>query len=43
MTELQKVFGQKHMEQVKFLQTEYEMGQGHANALVHVFRANNPH
>jgi hypothetical protein len=43
MTELQKVFGQKHMEQVKFLQTEHEMGQGHANALVHVFRANNPH
>ena len=38
MKELEKVKDQKHMEQVKFLQTEFEMGQGHANAIVHVFR-----
>ena len=31
----------KHMEQVKFLQTEHAMGQGHANAVVHVWRAKN--
>ena len=31
----------KHMEQVKFLQTEHEMGQGHANAILHVWRAKN--
>jgi hypothetical protein len=29
------------MEQVKWLQTEHEMGQGHANAIVHVWRAKN--
>jgi hypothetical protein len=39
MKELKKVKDKKHMEQVKFLQENYEMGQGHANALVHVFRA----
>jgi len=39
MTELKKVAGQKHMEQVAFLKNEHAMGQGHANALVHVFRA----
>jgi len=38
MKQLEKVKDQKHMEQVKFLQTEFEMGQGHANAIVHVFR-----
>ncbi|CAB4540174.1 MAG: DUF4287 domain-containing protein [Actinobacteria bacterium] len=38
MKQLEKVIDQKHMEQVKFLQTEFEMGQGHANAIVHVFR-----
>ncbi len=42
MKALEQVAGLKHMEQVKFLQTEHEMGQGHANAIVHVFRANNP-
>jgi len=41
MKELKKVKDLKHMEQVKFLQDNYEMGQGHANALVHVFRAEN--
>jgi len=41
MKELKKVKDLKHMEQVKFLQENHEMGQGHANALVHVFRAEN--
>lgn len=41
MKELKKVIDKKHMEQVKFLQENHEMGQGHANALVHVFRAEN--
>ena len=31
----------KHMEMVAVLQKEHEMGQGHANAIVHVFRAEN--
>ena len=41
MTQLKSVHDKKHMEQVKFLQTEFEMGQVHANAIVHVFRKNN--
>jgi len=41
MKELKKVKNLKHMEQVKFLQENHEMGQGHANALVHVFRTEN--
>jgi hypothetical protein len=41
MKELKKVEDLKHMEQVKFLQENHEIGQGHANALVHVFRAEN--
>ena len=41
MKELKKVRDLKHMSQVKFLQENHEMGQGHANALVHVFRAEN--
>jgi hypothetical protein len=30
---------EKHMEMVSFLKAEYEMGHGHANALVAYFRA----
>lgn len=30
-----------HMEMVAVLKSEYEMGHGHANALVAVFRAEN--
>ena len=39
--QLNQVATLKHMEQVKWLQTEFEIGQGHANALVHVWRAKN--
>ncbi|MCX6485489.1 MAG: DUF4287 domain-containing protein [Rhodoluna sp.] len=41
MKQLESVKDLKHMEQVKFLQTEFEIGQGHANAIVHVFRKDN--
>ncbi|MEY4993724.1 MAG: hypothetical protein RIS82_846 [Actinomycetota bacterium] len=41
MKELQTVAGKAHMEQVAFLKAEHEIGHGHANALVAVFRANN--
>jgi hypothetical protein len=41
MKELKKVKDKKHMDQVKFLQEIHGIGQGHANALVHVFRAEN--
>jgi hypothetical protein len=39
MKELKKVKDKKHLEQVNFLKEEHGMGHGHANAVVHVFRA----
>jgi hypothetical protein len=42
MKELKKVKDLKHLEQVNFLKETHEMGHGHANALVAVFRAENP-
>ena len=41
MKELRKVKELKHLEQVNWLKREHEMGHGHANALVAVFRAEN--
>lgn len=42
MKELKKVKGLKHLEQVNFLKETHEMGHGHANAIVAVFRAEHP-
>jgi hypothetical protein len=36
---LEVVADGKHMEQVEFLKVNHGMGHGHANAVVHVFRA----
>ena len=41
MKELKKVSKLAHMEQVAHLKTKFEMGHGHANALVAVFRKEN--
>ena len=41
MKALEKVSGSAHMEQVAYLKEKFEMGHGHANALVAVFRKNN--
>ncbi len=41
MKELKKVKDKKHLEQVNFLKEEQGMGHGHANSVVHVFRAEN--
>lgn len=39
MRELKKVRDLAHMEQVAHLKTQFEIGHGHANALVAHFRA----
>jgi hypothetical protein len=41
MNELKKVIKLTHMEQVAHLTTKFEMGHGHANAIVAVFRKKN--
>jgi predicted nuclease of restriction endonuclease-like RecB superfamily len=41
MKELKKVSKSAHMEQVAHLKDNFEMGHGHANAIVHVFRQEN--
>jgi hypothetical protein len=41
MKELKKVIKLTHMEQVAHLKTKFEMGHGHANAIVSVFRKKN--
>ena len=41
MKELKKVIKFTHMEQVAHLKTKFEMGHGHANAIVAVFRKKN--
>lgn len=38
MTELETDRDAKHMDQVAFLKTTHEMGHGHANAIVAVYR-----
>jgi len=41
MKELKKVSKLTHMEQIAHLKTKFEMGHGHANAIVAVFRKEN--
>jgi hypothetical protein len=41
MKELKKVIKLTHMEQVGHLKTKFEIGHGHANAIVAVFRKKN--
>jgi len=41
MKELKKVSKLAHMEQVAHLKEKFEMGHGHANALVAYFRSKN--
>jgi hypothetical protein len=41
MKELKKVSKLAHMEQVAHLKEKFEMGHGHANAIVAVFRQKN--
>ena len=41
MKELKKVSKLAHMEQVAHLKEKFEMGHGHANAIVAVFRKKN--
>ena len=41
MKALETVADRAHMEQVAYLKESFEMGHGHANAIVAVFRKNN--
>jgi hypothetical protein len=41
MKELKKASKQAHMEQVAHLKEKFEIGHGHANAIVAVFRKEN--
>ena len=41
MNTLKKHKSKTHMEMVAVLKNEHEMGHGHANAIVHVFRKDN--
>ena len=41
MKQLKKVSSKAHMEQVAYLKEKFEMGHGHANAVVAVFRKEN--
>ena len=41
MNQLKKVSKLAHMEQVAYLKENFEMGHGHANAIVAVFRKKN--
>ena len=41
MTQLDAVRDATHMVQVAYLKDTFEMGHGHANAIVHVYRQNN--
>jgi hypothetical protein len=38
MRELDEVRAEKHMDQVAFLKDSFDMGHGHANAIVSVYR-----
>lgn len=41
MEQLKQVHDAKHMDQVAFLKEKFELGHGHANALVAVYRQRN--
>ena len=41
LTQLDSVRDAKHMDQVAYLKDTFEMGHGHANAIVAVYRQNN--
>lgn len=41
MRELDAVRSDKHMDQVAYLKDSFDIGHGHANAIVHVYRQTN--